>query len=275
MSSITRSRRGFTLFQLLLLLAILAILLGLLLPAVVKVRMAAMRMQGANNLRQLSLAFQNCADTHQGSMAPTIGSYPLAKDAPFNGEGTLHFHLLPYLEQQNHYNSSLDKTAKGPRYRVGYEGTAARIVKVFLAPNDPSAPPDNLYDGWLALCNYPANCLVFGQGGNRFPASITDGTSNTIFFAERFQMCNGQPHAWGYDDWYYWAPMFAYYSTERFQILPPLKDCDPERAQGLSPDGISVALGDGSVKFLTPKLSDLTWLLACQPQDGFPLGADW
>ncbi|HTU91221.1 MAG TPA: DUF1559 domain-containing protein, partial [Gemmataceae bacterium] len=137
------------------------------------------------------------------------------------------------------------------------------------------APPDYLYDGWLALCNYPANYLVFGKGGNRYPASIPDGTSNTIFFAQRYQMCNGQPHAWGYDAWYYWAPMFAYYSTELFQVMPAAKDCDLERAQSLSRDGIQVGLGDGSVRFITPKLSAQTWLFACEPNDGFPLGADW
>jgi type II secretory pathway pseudopilin PulG len=198
----TRIRRGFTLFQLLLLLAILLILLGLLLPAIVKVRMAANRAQESNNLKQLGLAVQNCSDTHQGLMPPSIGVYPANVNG--GGEGTLHFHLLPYIEQQNIYNLSSNNDPQKLRYRVSYKGTAAFPIKVFLAPKDPSAPPGNVYDGWLALCNYPLNYLVFGKGGNRFPASIIDGMSNTIFFAQRYQMCNGQPHAWGYDGWYYW-----------------------------------------------------------------------
>lgn len=269
----TRIRRGFTLFQLLLLLALLLILLGLLLPAIYKVRMAASRAQSSNNLKQLNLAVLNCADTHQGLMPPSMGAFPV--DAAQGGLGTIHFHILPYIEQQNVYNFSFDNDAKNPRYRVSYKGTAAVPAKVFLAPNDPSGPPDHLYEGWLALCNYPANYLVFGKGGNRFPAFITDGTSNTIFFAQRYQMCYGQPHAWGYDGWYYWAPMFAYYSTELFQVMPAQADCDPERAQSLSKDHIQVGLGDGSVKTLTPKLNPLTWLYACEPNDGNPLPADW
>jgi type II secretory pathway pseudopilin PulG len=269
MYSIRRSRSGFTLFQLLLVLAILLILLALLLPAIVKVRMAAARSQGSNNLKQLCLATANCCDTYQGKIPPTVGPYPV--DAQNGAVGTVHFILLPFIEQQNVYNNAFD----GNRYRVSHGGTAATLCKVFLAPSDPSAPPNHLYEGWLALCNYPANYLVFEKGNNRYPASITDGTSNTIMFAERYQTCNGQPHAWGYDGWYYWTPTFAYYSTARFQVLPPVKDCDPERAQSLSPDGISVGLADGSVHFVSSKVSAQTWFFACTPNGGEVLGADW
>lgn len=273
MRCVMPARRGFTLFQLLLVLAILAILLGLLLPAVVKVREAAARAQGQNNLHQITLATQNCADTYQGKLPPIVGPFPI--DARNGGVGTLHFHLLPFIEQQNVYTRSLDNDPKDPRYRASFEGTASVVVKTFLAPNDISAPPGNVYDGWLALCNYPANYLVFQLGGSRFPASITDGTSNTIFFAERYQMCNGQPHAWGYDGLYSWTPMFACYSFCRFQVAPPINQCDPELPQSLTPGGISVGMGDGSVRFVSSKLSGRTWLYACTPSDGDILGPDW
>jgi type II secretory pathway pseudopilin PulG len=273
-------RRGFTLFQLLVVVAILALLLGLALPAIQKVRQAAARIQCSNNLKQLTLAFHNSADTYDGKMAPLAGHFPEPKEAKNNSYGTIFFHLLPFLEQDNLYKHSLDDDTK--IHSVWNGGTYSVRIKTYVCPND-SSTGDGLFEGWLATTSYAASFEVFGdataearlQGVHKFPAFITDGTSNTIFFSERYQMCNGEPNGWGFTGDSVRAPGFNMLDPTYFQVMPSQKECEPGTPQSGHPGGVNVGIGDGSVRFVSEKISWTTWRAACTPNAGDILGADW
>src|SRR3982750_2849568 len=98
----TRSRRGFPLFGLLVVIAIIAILIGLLLPAVQKVREAAARMKCQNNLKQMGLAAHNYESTN-GYLPPQYGTATSPSGVVGANDASPQALLLPYVEQANKY----------------------------------------------------------------------------------------------------------------------------------------------------------------------------
>ena len=259
-------RRAFTPVQLIIVLALLLFGVALLAPIVARIRASAAQARSMNNIRQLTLGTINLADTYGGKLPPAAGAWDAGKP---DKVGTVHYYILPFIEQ-------------GPLFQKGgqldgspwKEGVAATPVPIFVDAQDTSAPPQFVYKDWLATTNYPGNYLVFKDGTNRFPASIPDGTSNTLMFVTRYQMCNGAPTAWGYAGLYYWSPMFAYYSTEKFQSAPSQDDCDPARPQSIGGSSILTGFCDGSARPIRARVSPLTWFYLCHPADGNVLGPD-
>ena len=130
-----RRRRAYTLIELLVASALVAVLIGLLLPAVQKVREAAHRVTCQNNLRQLALACHNYASDHDGLLpgqpvgAPGVRTSWVLK-------------LLPHLDQDalsGRWESRylLPNGRENPAWYGNFNGPgapAAQPVAVLLCP---------------------------------------------------------------------------------------------------------------------------------------------
>ncbi len=297
-----RPSNGFTLIELLVVIAIIGVLVGLLVPAVQRAREAANRTQCLSNLKQIGLAMHNCNDIH-GRLPPMYGEFagllgefrhwnpdvyegdvlvePGYFDDPVYGSPVL-AHLLPFIEQDNLHHRAIITTylTWGDRN----DSNRNSIIKIFECQSDPSPPESS----W-AVSNYGANYQIFSfgaadgwQGKARIPATIPDGLSTTIFFAEKYNQCGEK----GGSLWAVgahsptWMAMFAYKTTgpeSKFQIMPDPWDsaCNPLVAQTPHPGGISIGLGDGSARTLAGAVSGKTWWEACTPSSGESLANDW
>jgi prepilin-type N-terminal cleavage/methylation domain-containing protein len=208
----SRQRRGFTLLELLVVISIIAVLVGLLLPAVQKVRAAADRAACQNNLKQLGLALMNFASGKNKFPAAMINPSGIPAGSLATGyqgpEGTftvngIYNHsgfvaLLPYVEQDNLYklyNYTLPAGASPPN--CGEGGVGSVSLKVYNCPADDS-PGFGI--GWVRHSNYRFNTGAanddngpvwtssnfslgpFGINGSASLSTIRDGTSNTIAF---------------------------------------------------------------------------------------------
>jgi prepilin-type N-terminal cleavage/methylation domain-containing protein len=216
-------RLAFTLIELLVVIAIISVLIGLLLPAVQKVREAAARAKCSNNLKQIGLALHNyesaCGklppayawDASAGSggggfQRPNLGDRP-GPTAPYTvnqqpGWGWAAY-LLPFLEQDNLYRQ-ID-FSNGQVASWFYNDVKATVLPVYECPSDPLAGqyrPRSIVRVILPTMATNSYAACYGSFGNIGSApeagngafyrnsalrltDIRDGTSNTLFIGER------------------------------------------------------------------------------------------
>jgi prepilin-type N-terminal cleavage/methylation domain-containing protein/prepilin-type processing-associated H-X9-DG protein len=197
------SRKAFTLIELLVVIAIIGALIGLLLPAVQKVRAAAARAQCVHNLKQIALAGHNYHDTYHyfppGYSAS--GAYVDGASDTTPGWGWAAY-LLPYIEQNSLFRAiDFGQPVESP----GNAAVIQTMIALYVCPSDlaPIAPfpVADAFGNTIALAapsSYAA-CVggdesdaagrdglgIFSRNSRTRMTDVTDGTSSTILIAER------------------------------------------------------------------------------------------
>jgi prepilin-type N-terminal cleavage/methylation domain-containing protein/prepilin-type processing-associated H-X9-DG protein len=268
--------RGFTIVELLIVIAIIGVLVALLLPAIQAAREAARRTSCVNNLRQIGVALTTYHDTFL--------TLPAAVSDSWGGSPQLHswaVFILPYVEESRLY--ALYSFPAGQNAAVN-RPVVSTPLSIYSCPSS-----DNAYyegDGHYAKGDYAASSGIepVANGGAMYPASripfrkITDGLSKTFLVGEVYYHNlgwargsaagttgggggGGAAFSRGVSRWWSCNSPCA-----QPGINPATTDCNnhcEQRFQFSSPhnEGVTFLFGDGHVDFLRDSI-DLACLQA-------------
>jgi prepilin-type N-terminal cleavage/methylation domain-containing protein len=274
-ATVSLSRGGFSLVELLVVLGVISLLLSLLLPAIQKVRAAADKMYCSNNLKQIGLA---CHMFHNDYAAFPAGVKSTKVTETYPRMSWL-AQILPYIERDDVWRQTIvayskDRVAFNDPPHIGL----STVIKAFACPSDERVHSTQLtfkgqtvaltsYVGVLGRDYLRADGILFLDSKTKI-AAIHDGISNTILVGER------PPSA---DFWYGWwyagfgqngtgsldmllgaselnagGGFVAAFPLGPYAFMPgnPSNQIDVFHFWSLHPSGAYFLMGDASVHFL-------------------------
>jgi prepilin-type N-terminal cleavage/methylation domain-containing protein/prepilin-type processing-associated H-X9-DG protein len=304
--------RGFTLVELLAVIAIIGTLVGLLLPAIQAARESARRSSCGNNIRQIALGMHAYHDARRvfpyGMINPL--TYSLQADGTYSAAsitGTKRdrrcwmLAITPYIELTDVYNL-VRANNKWP-----FELAAgSRKYPTFMCASDPNAGKISMTSG--SSRGFCGNYLACASSGSFGPAGggtdldgisycvsktkasdVTDGLSKTALLAECIVVPdppNGIDCRGGYFNAVYGETMFSTgnppnttvgdgmsYTRNWPPLAPTGSTAHVQYTRSMHRDGVNVAMADGALRFVTNSVNAAVWTATGSRKGGENLGA--
>ncbi|QVL30189.1 DUF1559 domain-containing protein [Telmatocola sphagniphila] len=274
--------RGFSLIETIVVIAIIGSMIGLLLSAIQMVRLQANRMESANNLRQIIIATHNFASDRQGVLPSYVPYHPKYKG--IKKKGSLLQKLQPYFQ------------CPMVTFHTKDDDLEFLTPKIFLSPTDSSLAAFPVSQESWGNISYAFNAYAFLLDKN-LNSSFSDGTSNTIAFADRYARAdisvrggNLRYDVTGFQYDIFWrVPSFADelwgdvvpvttnsvpITTQpsvpglTFQPAPDPHNFNPSLLSSHVKSGLETAFFDGSVRTITPTIAPSVFWSLVTPNAG-------
>jgi hypothetical protein len=275
--------------------AIIAVLVALLLPAVQSAREAARRSQCFNNLMQLAIALQNYEGSFEMFPPGVVNETGPVLDQPKGYSFGWIVRVLPYCDMRNTYNHfNLSVSV----YDGQNSTTRTTLVRSFLCPSDNGPPrtPAGIVLTNYAACHNSSEAPIDATNDGAFILNralryedIPDGLSNTVFLSEKVNDGTGEGWASGTraslrntgtminSALRGMLPLAAPAGAGATKPGETAAPGTPAYVGGFSskhPGGVNSALGDGSVRFLKSSIAESTLGLLGNRADGEILDSD-
>lgn len=180
-----RTRRGFTLVEVLVVVAIICLLVGLLLPAVQSARESARRCQCQGHLTQLILAVHNYESIHGIYPPGTIDAKGPILNAQIGYHHNWIIQILPYFEYANTWEA-IDKRVGV--YHARQIPLLPAVPRELDCPSSPAPQGNPCYAGVHHDTEKPIdasdNGMFFLNSRLRID-QVTDGLAQTLFLGEK------------------------------------------------------------------------------------------